>query len=109
MSDKIATALLNELFDADFKFNGPECEKVDEIGRRIQDERYRLREQIAIDTAEIHNLRGVNGVLLGLLTDCAAVIRTIEPEDSHEAETLENLLGAIDRAQAPSRHQGALL
>ena len=31
------------------------------------------------------------------------------PDDSDEAEKLAALLGAIDRAQAPSRHQGALL
>lgn len=48
-------------------------------------------------------------VLLGLLTDCAAVLRTIDPDDSDEAEKLAALLGAIDRAQAPSRHQGELL
>lgn len=41
--------------------------------------------------------------------DCAAVLRTIDPDDSDEAEKLADLLGAIDRAQAPSRHQGALL
>lgn len=48
-------------------------------------------------------------VLLGLLTGCAAVLRTIDPDDSDEAEKLADLLAAIDRAQAPSRHQGALL
>lgn len=36
--DKIATALLDELWDAGFKLNGPECDKVDEIGRRIEGE-----------------------------------------------------------------------
>jgi hypothetical protein len=86
--DKIATALLDELWDAGFKLNGPECDKVDEIGRRIE---------------------GEHAVLLGLLTDCAAVLRTIDPGDSDEAEKLADLLSAIDRAQAPSRHQGALL
>lgn len=86
--DKIATALLDELWDAGFKLSGPECDKVDEIGRRID---------------------GENAVLLGLLTDCAAVLRTIDPDDSDEAEKLADLLGAIDRAQAPSRHKGALL
>ncbi len=50
-----------------------------------------------------------HAVLLGLLTDCAAVLRTIDPDDSDEAERLADLLDAIDRAQAPSRHQGALL
>lgn len=106
---KIATALLDELWDAGFKLSGPECDKVDEIGRRMEGERYRLREQIATDTAEIHGLRGERAVLLGLLTDCAAVLRTVDPEDADEALKLGDLLRAIDRAQAPSRHQGALL
>ena len=57
----------------------------------------------------IEELRGENAVLLGLLTDCAAVLRTIDPDDSDEADKLADLLGAIDRVQAPSRHQGALL
>jgi hypothetical protein len=56
-----------------------------------------------------HQWDGERGVLMGLLTDCAAVLRTIDPDDSDEAERLTDLLGAIDRAQAPSRHQGALL
>ena len=59
--------------------------------------------------ADILELDGERGVLLGLLTDCAAVLRTIDPDDSDEAEKLADLLGAIDRAQAPSRHKGALL
>lgn len=89
MSDeKIATALLDELWDAGLKLTGPQCDKVDEIGRRIE---------------------GEHAVLLGLLTDLSAVIRTIDPEDSNEAEKFAELLGAIDRALAPSRHQGALL
>ena len=54
-------------------------------------------------------LAGENAVLLGLLTDCAAVIKTIEGEDSDEAEKLHDLLAAIDRAIDPSRHKGALL
>ncbi len=58
---------------------------------------------------EIERLRGESAVLLGLLTDCAAVLRTIDGEDTDEAEKLRDLLSAIDRAQAPSRHQGALL
>jgi hypothetical protein len=86
--EKIATGLLDEMWDAGFKLSGPECDKVDEIGRRIE---------------------GENAVLLGLLTDCAAILRTIDPDDSDEAEKLAGLLGAIDRAQAPTRHQGALL
>ena len=55
---------------------------------------------------EIERLRGSNAVLLGLLTDCNAVLRTIECDDSDEAEKLDALRSAIDRAQAPSRHQG---
>jgi len=47
--------------------------------------------------------------LIGLLTDCAAVIKTIEGEDSDEAEKLRDLLAAIDRAIDPSRHKVALL
>ena len=54
-------------------------------------------------------LAGENAVLLGLLTDCAAVIKTIEGDGSDEAEKLRDLLAAIDRAQNPSRHKGALL
>jgi hypothetical protein len=50
------------------------------------------------------DMKGENVVLLGLLTDCAAVLRTIDPDDSDEAEKLAELLGAIDRAQAPTRH-----
>ena len=87
-TEKIATALLDELWDAGFKLSGPECDKVDEIGRRIE---------------------GEHAVLMGLLTDCAAVLRTIDPDDSDEADQLSALLGAIDRAQTPSRHKGPLL
>lgn len=108
-ADKISTALLNALWDARIKLTGPECDKVDEIGRRIEGERYRLQEQIATDTAEIHTLRGESAVLLGLLTDCASVLRTIDPDNSDEAERLADLLRHIDRAQSPSRHKGALL
>lgn len=54
-------------------------------------------------------LAGENAVLLGLLTDCAAIIKTIAGEDSDEAEKLNDLLSAIDRALDPSRHKGALL
>lgn len=86
--DKTATALLDELWDAGFKLNGPECDKVDEIGRRID---------------------GEHAVLLDLLGECYNVISTIDPEDGDEAEQLRAVLDAIDRVQAPSRHQGALL
>lgn len=67
-----------------------------------------LRHYVAMVTSSA-DMKGENVVLLGLLTDCAAVLRTIDPDDSDEAEKLAELLGAIDRAQAPSRHQGALL
>lgn len=59
--------------------------------------------------ADVLRLDGERAVLLGLLTDCAAVLRTIDPDDSYEAGKLADLLTAIDRAQAPDRHQGALL
>ena len=61
------------------------------------------------DVKAVTALEGERAVLLGLLTDCAAVLRKIDPDDSDEAEKLAVLLSAIDRAQAPSRHQGALL
>ena len=80
--------LLDELMDARLQFSLRDCEKVEAIGRRIDGER---------------------AVLLGLLADCAAVLRTVDPDDSDEAEKLADLLGAIDRAQAQSRRQGALL
>lgn len=59
--------------------------------------------------SDILELDGINAVLLGLLTDCASVLRTIDTDDSDESEKLDELLGAIDRAVAPSRYQGALL
>lgn len=59
--------------------------------------------------ADLLHMDGERAVLLGLLTDCAAVLRTIDPDDSDEAGKLTDLLAAIDRAQAPDRHQGALL
>lgn len=58
---------------------------------------------------EIEKLRGENAVLLGLLGDAAGVIRSIDPEDSDEAEQLREMLDSIDRAQDPHRHKGALL
>jgi len=80
--------LLDELMDAGLQFSLRDCERAEAVGRRIDGER---------------------AVLLGLLTDCAAVLRTIDPEDTDEALKLGDLLRAIDRAQAPSRHQGSLL
>lgn len=54
-------------------------------------------------------LAGENAVLIGLLADCAAVIKTIEGEEYWVHEKLNSLLYAIDRAIEPSRHKGALL
>jgi hypothetical protein len=82
--DKIATALLDELWDAGFKLNGPECDKVDEIGRRIEGER---------------------AVLVELLGECYNIIASIEPEDGDEAEQLRAVLDAIERTQ-PGNAQG---
>ena len=59
--------------------------------------------------AEIANLRGQAVVLRRLLADCLSVLRSIEPDDTDEAERLADLLGAIDGAIEPSRHKGALL
>ena len=42
-------------------------------------------------------------------TNLAELRRTIDGEDTDEAEKLRDLLSAIDRAQAPHRHKGALL
>lgn len=49
---------------------------------------------------ENKKLRGENAVLLDLLGDAACVIRSIEPEDSDEAEQLREMPDAIDRAAA---------
>lgn len=67
-----------------------------------------LKHYVAAVT-ELVDQKGERAVLLGLLTDCAAVLRTIDPDDSDEAENLADLLGAIDGAIEPSRHKGALL
>ena len=68
-------------------------------------------EQAVRTLAAIDEALGIDAiaVLLGLLTDCAAIIKTIEGEDSGEAEKLNDLLSAIDRAIDPSRHKGALI
>ena len=47
-------------------------------------------------------LASVNAVLLSLLADCAAVLRTIEPDDRDEADNLHALLGRIERAMNPN-------
>jgi hypothetical protein len=64
---------------------------------------------IAAAMATQNLIAGEKAVLLGLLTDCAAVIKTIEGEDDWVHEKLNSLLAAIDRAVEPSRHKGALL
>jgi hypothetical protein len=58
---------------------------------------------------EIAELRGERAVLAGILVDCAAVIKTIEPESTEEAENLDGLLRAIAYAIDPYRHKGPLL
>ncbi len=65
----------------------------------------------ALDEAQqdAARLRGESAVLLGLLADCNAVLRTIDPDDCDEAERLADLRHAIYCAQTPSTHQGALL
>ena len=68
--------LLDELMDARLQFSLRDCERVEAVGRRIDGERT---------------------VLLGLLTDCAAVLRTIDADDTAEDETMADLLSAIDR------------
>ncbi len=67
-----------------------------------------LKHYVAVVT-ECVDQKGERAVLAGLLRDCAAVLRTIDPDDSDEAERLADLLGAIDGAIEPSRHKGALL
>lgn len=66
-------------------------------------------EQVLRATGYGGGWRELHTGILGLLTDCAAIIKTIEGEDSDEAEKLNDLLSAIDRAIDPSRHKGALL
>lgn len=58
--------------------------------------------------AEIAELRGQAVVLRRLLADALAVLRTIEPDDTDEAERLENLCAAAALALQPKR-EGALL
>jgi len=58
--------------------------------------------------AEIANLRGQAVVLRRLLADCLSVLRSIEPDDTDEAERLENLCAAVALALQP-KHEGALL
>lgn len=75
----------------------------------LSTEFYALLADRAAFREDANRLTAERAVLLDLLTDCAAVLRTIDPDDSDEAETLADLLGAIDRAIEPSRHKGALL
>lgn len=58
--------------------------------------------------AEIAELRGKAVVLRRLLTDALAVLRTIEPDDTDEAERLESLCSAVAMALQPKR-EGTLL
>lgn len=65
----------------------------------------------ALDEAQADAARfnGENAVLLGLLTECNSVLRTIDPDDCDEAENLADLRHAIYCAQATGQHKGALL
>ena len=58
--------------------------------------------------AEIAALRGQAVVLRRLLADALAVLRTIEPDDTDEAERLESLCAAVALALQPNR-EGTLL
>jgi hypothetical protein len=58
--------------------------------------------------AEIAELRGQATVLRRLLADALAVMRTVEPDDTDEAERLESLCAAVAMALQPKR-EGALL
>ena len=58
--------------------------------------------------AEIADLRGQAVVLRRLLADALAVLRTIEPDDTDEAERLESLCAAMALAVQPKR-EGTLL
>ncbi len=76
--DKVSSELLHALWDAGLKLSGPECDKVDEIAKRMEGER---------------------AVLVDLLGECYNVIATIDPEDGDEAEQLRAVLDAIERTQ----------
>lgn len=54
----------------------------------IADEFYKLEKNYADRLSEFV---GVNSVLISLLNDCAEVLRTIDPDDSDEADRLNNL------------------
>lgn len=69
-----------------------------EVGRNIDD---------VCD--ELERLRGESTVFIGLLVDCAAVIRTIEGENSDESDALHDLLDKIDMAIDSHRHRGTLI
>jgi hypothetical protein len=58
--------------------------------------------------AEIAELRGQAVVLRRLLADALAVLRTIEPDDTDEAERLERLCAAVALTLQPKR-EGTLL
>lgn len=81
--------------------------------RQFSEELNRLRAEVealraALADAEIADLRGQAVVLRRLLADALAVLRTIDADDSDEAERLESLCAAVALAIQPKR-EGALL
>jgi len=58
---------------------------------------------------ELARLHGENTVLRNLLGECAAVLATLDEDDSDEAEKLADLLVAIDVALLATETEGALL
>jgi len=64
---------------------------------------------VAEPNDELARLRGENTVLRKLLGECAAVLATLDEDDSDEAETLADLLVAIDVALLATETEGALL
>lgn len=66
-------------------------------------------DRIAGIEAENRRLEGERAVLLGLLADCAAVIRIVEVDDADESGALAGLLKHIDRALGSDQEQGDLL
>lgn len=66
------------------------------------------REAFVTADPEIAELRGQAVVLRRLLADALAVLRTIEPDDTDEAERLESLCAAVALALQPKR-EGTLL
>lgn len=60
------------------------------------------------EATDIAALRGQAVVLRRLLADALAVLRTIDPDDTDEAERLESLCAAVALALQPKR-EGTLL